>query len=262
MKPLDYALEAISSGFKVVPVHYPKGQYECSCNRGASCSSIGKHPMPPRWVDIATNDPTTVVAWWHKYKVANIGIVTGAVSGIVVLDIDPRHGGEEALDELQAKYGKLPETPMVITGSGGSHYYFRHPGGTVKNSAGAIGRGIDIRGDGGFVVGAGSRHAGGGTYDWEASSGLDIPFAQMPTWLLELSVKPVYSVNQNIQSGDVIEGGRNVFLCSLAGAMRRRGCGYKPIFAALWFSNAEMCHPPLDRAEIESIAKSIMRYEK
>ncbi|MGD8616372.1 MAG: bifunctional DNA primase/polymerase, partial [Gammaproteobacteria bacterium] len=92
-----------------------------------------------------------VDAWFGAQPDANVGIVTGAVSGLLVLDVDPRHGGEESLQRLQAEHGALPPTPEVITGGGGRHLYFAHPGGSVRNRV-ALMPGIDVRGDGGLVV--------------------------------------------------------------------------------------------------------------
>lgn len=261
---LDNALSLASFGLSIVPVHHPVKHGEitaCSCSKGACCSSIGKHPLPTNWGAVATKEPESLKAWWRTIKKANTGVVTGQPSGIIVVDIDPRHGGDESLDNLQVKHGKLPDTAMVITGSGGSHIYFKHPGQIVKNSAGAIGAGIDIRGDGGFVVGPGSLHASGGYYEWEASSEpADVGFAEMPEWLKTLVyAKPASSPIQT-NNGDVVAGGRNVWLTSLAGSLRCKGCGYRAIAAAVWHANIEHCNPPLSKEECRDIANSMMRY--
>ena len=87
-------------------------------------------------------------------------------SGLVVLDVDVDKGGEESLRELEAEHGELPTTTIAVTGSGGMHYFFRHPGVEMRNSAGKLGAGLDVRGDGGYVVAAPSNHASGGHYDW------------------------------------------------------------------------------------------------
>lgn len=263
--PKENAMELISLGLKVVPVHTPvskDGVISCTCKAGAGCKSIGKHPIPFKWVEAASKEADSVKAWWRTFQKANLGVVAGQSSGVVVVDIDPRHGGNDSLDDLQVKMGKLPDTATVITGSGGQHIYFKHPGGIVKNSAGALGVGIDVRGDGGFVVGPGSLHSSGGFYEWEASSEpLDVGFAVMPQWLQKLVYEPPRVKTSPIESdGVVIEGGRNVWLTSLAGAVRRKGCGYKPVFAAIWFANLESCNPPLEKEECEKIANSILRY--
>ncbi len=265
--PKENAMELISLGLKVVPVHTPinkDGVISCTCKAGAGCKSIGKHPIPFKWGEAASNEPDSIKAWWRTFQKANLGVVAGQASGVVVVDVDPRHGGNDSLDDLQVKMGKLPDTATVITGSGGLHIYFKHPGGVVKNSAGALGAGIDVRGDGGFVVGPGSLHSSGGFYEWEASSEpLDVGFAVMPPWLQKLIYEPPRTKTSPIENnGSVIEGGRNVWLTSLAGAVRRKGCGYKPVFAAIWYANLESCNPPLEKEECEKIAHSILRYEQ
>jgi hypothetical protein len=112
---------------------------------------------------------------------------TGAASGLVVVDVDPAHGGDAALERLIAQHGSLPQTLTVLTGSGGRHFYFSHPGRTVRNSAGTMGAGLDIRGDGGYVVAPPSRHITGGVYQWADSGCL----AALPSWLEQPRPQPV-----------------------------------------------------------------------
>jgi hypothetical protein len=93
-----------------------------------------------------------VLTWWQRWPEANVGIGTGREAGIVVLDVDVQHGGGGTLAELVKKNGDLPDAPQVLTGGGGKHVYFAHPGGEVRNSAGKLGLGLDIRADGGYVI--------------------------------------------------------------------------------------------------------------
>ena len=113
---------------------------------------------------------------------ANIGIMRGAEWGLVVLDVDPRHGGDEALRDIEQEHGALPPTPATLTGGGGTHYLFEHPGEEVRNMADLLDRGgLDLRGDGGFIIAPGSRHVSGGEYLWEASAHPDdVPLAPLP----------------------------------------------------------------------------------
>ncbi|NIT04147.1 hypothetical protein GTO10_04460, partial [Candidatus Saccharibacteria bacterium] len=114
-----------------------------------------KIPLTEHGCKDATSNERTIVAWGEKWPDANIGVATGQASGIVVLDVDKRHGGDDSLFELEQKHGELPKTVEVITGGGGRHIYFKYPSGdvTVKNAAGLAGiAGLDIRGDGGYVV--------------------------------------------------------------------------------------------------------------
>jgi hypothetical protein len=257
---VDLAIGMLSYGFSLVPVHKPINKV-CTCGR-LDCPSPAKHPIPARWQELASKQPDSIKAWWKAFKSPNSGVVTGKASGVVVLDIDPRHGGMDTLDDLQVKHGRLPETATVETGSGGFHYYFKDPSG-LRNSVNVGGQGVDFRGDNGFVVGPGSEHASGGTYDWYDEQTPDsVGFAQLPKWLYDLVYKPPVSRVQNgtLGSTRVSEGGRNVWLTGLAGAIRNRGCGYKVILAALIEANLECCHPPLNDLEITLISKSISKY--
>ena len=108
-----------------------------------------------------------------------------------MLDIDTKSGGAESLDDLEMLNGRLPHTIEVITGSGGRHVYFKHPGIDLRNSAGRVGAGLDIRGDGGYVVAPPSLHPSGNNYCWEISSHPDdTPLADMPKWLLDRVAEP------------------------------------------------------------------------
>jgi len=151
-------------GWLVLPCHSPAGT-GCSCGR-AKCSSPGKHPRTRRGLHDASSDPGTVADWWRRWPDANVGVRTGAVSGLVVVDIDPAHGGLNSIRRLHAEH-RLPDGLRVRTGSGGWHLYFAHPGFDVHNSAGTVlGDGVDVRGDGGYVIAPPSRHITGGTYSW------------------------------------------------------------------------------------------------
>ncbi len=106
-----------------------------------------------------------VCDWFRTCPDAGIGIVTGAVSGLVVLDVDVRHGGDAALQRLEREHGRLPTTLECRTGGGGHHLYFAHPGRLVRNKVG-LAAGIDLRADGGYVVAPPSLHASGLRYVW------------------------------------------------------------------------------------------------
>lgn len=145
---------------------------------GGPVNSPGKQPILPDWPERASTDPAVIAGWWDTWSDANVGVVTGARSGLVVLDIDPRNGGHESLAKLEERVGVLPGTAMVITGSDGLHKYYRHPGPgvKVKSVSKAFGRefpGIDVKGDGGQVVAPPSIHPDGPRYRWSGDvSGL------------------------------------------------------------------------------------------
>ena len=222
----------------------------------------GKIPLVPHGCLDATADFLDVSYWFHQqFPDANIGVATGAESGLVVLDVDAGHGGFESLSEMVARYKTMPRTPEVVTGGGGAHFYFKHPGGTVGNKTG-VGRypGLDIRGDGGYVIAPPSGHASGAKYEWSVEAHIDgLPLGEVPHWLLKLceerrSPRPV--------AGDPIsDGRRNDTLCQIAGSMRRWGLSSAAIYAALAVHNEEICTPPLPDDEVYRIAESIVRYE-
>ncbi len=131
----------------------------------------------------ATMDAGKITTWWTEYPDANVGIACG--NGLVVLDIDAAHGGDGSLIDLESEHGKLPDTPMVLTGGGGKHYYYT--GSTAKNKVGLY-PGIDVRGEGGYVVAPPSIHPNGKPYEWEVSSRLmgdnSVKMAPAPSWMV------------------------------------------------------------------------------
>jgi hypothetical protein len=141
LRPLGFALCYQARGFAVLPL------------REAS-----KLPASPHGLKDASTDVDQLVSWWLECPTFNVGIRTGAVSGIAVLDVDPE--GDASLAELPP----LPHTWSSITPRG-RHFYFRHPGREVRNSAGKLGPGLDVRGDGGYVV-APPSIVGGIEYRW------------------------------------------------------------------------------------------------
>ena len=177
------ALRCARRGWHVLPL-YAVYDGRCECSAGQSCPHPGKHPRTLNGVKDATTDPTVIKAWFNKWPDANLGIATGRASGFFAVDVDG-DVGKESLKELQAEHGRLPKTVTVQTGKG-RHRYFRCDGARVGNSAGRLGKGIDIRGEGGYVVAAGSVHASGATYRFVDGRGLDeIAVAPAPKWLLD-----------------------------------------------------------------------------
>lgn len=251
---LSSALAYAERGWAVIPLHTPKG-IGCSCNR-SDCKSIGKHPRTKRGLKDASIDEITIRRWWGMWPDANIGIVTGAVSGIVGIDVDPRHGGEDTVRELG---DRLPSnTPWVTTGSGGLHILYRHPGGHVPcDASGKLGPGIDVRGDGGYLVAAPSLHQSGMRYAWEQP--YTTPLADLPSWIKpKLSGPKPRTAPSVVDTGEVVrEGGRHHFLLRHAGRLRRQGLSPAAIEAALQVVNLERCDPPQTEAEVARIAHDI-----
>lgn len=188
---LGHALAYAEIGWHVFPLHHPRvGASRTSCSCGdAECENPGKHPRTISGFKDATTEPDQIRSWWASWPNANIGIATGAVSGIVVLDVDAGKGGNESLAAAMDEHGEIPETVDSETGGGGAHIVFAHPKRPIKNSVGHRGwlgyAGLDIRGDGGYIVAPPSLHASTRRYAWKDRSS---PFlAQtccMPEWLL------------------------------------------------------------------------------
>jgi len=153
------------------------------------CEPAGKRPLTDHGLKDATTDPEQLRAWWAHWPDANVAIVTGAISGLVVIDVDADKDGEATLELLEALHGQLPETVRAITGGDGWHYLFAHPGGEIRNTAGRLGRGVDTRGDGGYIIAAPSLHASGQRYEWVTEP--TDPLAALPTWILDDLARPV-----------------------------------------------------------------------
>jgi hypothetical protein len=127
----------------------------------------GKEPVTERGFHDASQDSATAVEIWSRRPTWNVGVATGAVSGLVVIDVDP--GGDETIQALKRSLGPLPPTLVALTPRG-AHAYFRHPGVEVRCSAGRLGHGVDVRADGGYVVAPPSRiHAA--VYRWRLPAG-------------------------------------------------------------------------------------------
>lgn len=177
--PLQAAIALTDLGWPVFPIHEPDPSQPggCSC-RSRECGSPGKHPRVPRGLHEATRAFEILDHWWLRWPTAGIGVATGLASGIFVLDEDGRQGAE-SLAELPP----LPETVEATTGRG-SHVYLRMPDIDIRNSAGKIAPGLDIRGTGGYVIAPPSRHPSGCRYEWVRDP-FDHDLADAPRWLLE-----------------------------------------------------------------------------
>ncbi len=182
-----------------------------------------------------------------------VGVVTGPLSGVLVLDAD----GPEGEAELK-KHGH-PVTPMARSQGGGLHLYFKHPEHHVGTGI-RVAPGLDVKAAGGFVVAPPSVGPSGRPYAWIVSPE-DADLAEPPEWLMALLERerpkgPAGPVGERIP-----EGRRNKDLASIAGTMRRRGMGEAEILAALQVTNEQRCQPPLEAEEVAKIAASLARYE-
>lgn len=221
----------------------------------------GKEPATPHGCRDATADRAAIRAWWTRAPDANIGIACGP-SHLVVVDLDRDKGGPDAWAGLRKRLGFDDATVTCLTGGGGVHLYFQAPDGvTVRNSAGKLGEGIDVRAEGGYVVAPPSVHPNGSAYAWEVSAHPDdrAP-APLPAALLPLLAPTAPTAPTAVGGDGIPEGRRNATLTSLAGSMRRQGAGEEAIRAALEEVNRAQCRPPLHAREVARIARSVARY--
>jgi putative DNA primase/helicase len=218
------------------------------------CKVRGKQPLTKHGCRDASKDLKAISDWWNRYPDANIGIATGSVSGVVVLDVDTKASGRETLAVLEDEHGHLPDAPTVLTGGGGLHIYFRDPGG-LRNSAGMLGQGLDFRADGGYVIAEPSIHPNGNEYRWEISSSIrDVALPEIPRWLLDrinAPTKPHFEMPARVG-----EGKRNETLFRIGRSLKARGVAEAEILAELQSANGQRCDPPLDGSEIAQIAHS------
>lgn len=189
---LQSALDAAGRGFRVVPLHAVGADGACSCS--PACSKAGKHPRVMTWLDLATTDTAAIERWWTLWPDANVGIATGRSSGIVVIDVDPRNGGDVALRVIHDEF-ELPLTLTAETGGGGRHLYFAYPGELLVRDLPALapwkGQGIDIQGEKKLVVAPGSRHASGNSYRWMTDDTVaDLPGALLARLPRDHRVRP------------------------------------------------------------------------
>jgi len=271
---LAAALWHAGRGYPVFPLHWIDETGRCTCRAGAECGKAGKHPRIANGHKGATTDPGQIRRWWSRWPTANIGIPTGERSGLLVLDIDEH--GFTSLEALEEEHGPLPETLTVRTGGGGMHVYLKYPPGEaceVRNSAGRVGAGLDVRGEGGYAVAPPSR-TDKGPYAF-----LDrFPRADPPEWLLEAARGPDMAATDEagpdtggaggLDAGElepIPKGERGDTLFRIGCSLRARGCEYARILAELERINRARCSPPIgahpddtDARELEKIAESVV----
>lgn len=254
------ALAYLARGWPVFPVCRPIR--EGRCVQHGACPNAGKVPLV-KWERYQTALPTVadVTGWWTRDRTANIGMATGALSGIVVLDCDSSEARQLAMEQ------GVPPTRAVWTGKpGGIHYHLAHPGFPVSNFARKR-PGLDFRGDGGYVLLPPSHHARGADYRWVDSA--ESCIATAPDWLLDLIHAPT---NGNVPSADhepldlglllagAPEGQRDDLLWRYA--CKLRGENVPLAFADLFVRQAaRTCRPPFDEAvAAEKVARAYREY--
>lgn len=229
----------------------------CTCKDGAKCETPGKHPIE-EWTEVRTTNTGKIHDWIDRHGRCNWGGATGKVSGVFAVDIDPRHNGVETFDALEKEYGKIPDTRIHKTGGGGVHLIFSIPRGmTIKN--GSIGPGVDIKGEGGYIVLPPSRHISGGQYEVLN----DVPPAEPPEWLIWLIQGKTLTEKsqQGFKMPDAIPAGeRTTTLFKAARSMRAKGFSEPAVKAAIEIENQLRCeHPPVPDGKLQNIVRDASR---
>ena len=228
-------------------------------------SATTKKPLTPHGCTDAKKDIGAIRSWWKKWPDAGIGIATGAVSGLVVidLDVDENKGidGRISMREWERDHGELPETVMAITGRGGSHLYYSYNGTDIKNRAGIL-EGIDVRGEGGYVIAPPSVHPNGTEYQWEypPEEYAVAPLDDLVQEFLTIGRKQAherFTVPERIQAGQ-----RNETLYKLACSLQSQGLPDEAIEQAVNKVNETNCDEPLDAREIATILSSALTKKK
>ena len=215
-----------------------------------------KRPATENGCKAATTDSRQIETWWSRWPNANIGIATGSVSGglvVIDLDVDKDKGinGYESLAIWQKENGELPETWTSITGRGGYHYIYID-GATNRNRAGLY-DGIDIRGEGGYIVAPPSIHPNGRQYEWEQGPG-DCEIAKADNRVMNFLMGPVPEnwEKQSFQEPEMIPAGeRTSTMIRLIGSLKAKGLDDEAIKAAARAENAKKWVPPLTDQELE-----------
>ncbi len=183
MQPLDLALQYVADGWKVFPCRSAAEEYS-DPHTGEIITLGEKTPLTSNGFKGATRYRRIIERWWSDWPDAAIGLPTGSAIGFFALDIDNKPGGAngfEWLAEMEAEHGPLPQTARVTSPNGGLHIYFKYVVGT--RNRGALGAGVDIRSEGGYVLAAGSVMHDGRAYKWVDDTR---EIADAPAWLLDL----------------------------------------------------------------------------
>lgn len=276
------ALGYARNGFPVMPLWWPEqlasGEIVCACWKGKACDkSPGKHPlthwrgvaMAPRGKDDATDDTGVIKTWWRLCPQANLGVAIP--EGIVVLDFDPKHGGE--LSDFETEHGELPPSWRVQTGSGGWHCYFKLPDGVTITAErfnpqtegnGQSFPGVDILVCGCYVVAPPSSHVSGRAYAFDVDHHpADVALAEIPAAILDRlkSRKPEPARPSRDWTFQIVSEYRDAAAARVAGKLLAHGLEFDMARTLLVAWNRTYCQPPLSHHELKQIFERVVRAE-
>ena len=247
---MQAALEYAKQGFAVFPL-----------------APHDKYPICAGGCKSATVDPKQIGQWWRANPDANIGLAMGEKSGglfAIDLDVDENKGidGFDSLRNWQRANKELPETANTITGRGGYHLLYKSTM-PVKNRV-ALLPGVDVRGEGGYIVVPPSIHPNGNQYQWEQTIE-DFGIAETNEVINRLLATgtsadyttPTFSIPSTIGKGQ-----RNDVLYRMACSMQAKGASDNAILAAIEAENSARCIPPLEDDEVQRIVDSALKWNK
>lgn len=230
---LNAALKYLSRNWSIIPI-----------------SPSSKKPCLESWLEYQKRLPTIkeVTDWWTKWPWANIGLVTGKLSGVSVIDVDPRHGGTS---------DNLTDTIKSRTGGGGFHHFYLYN--PSVHSQNGVKDGIDLKSDGGYVILPPSVHASGNQYIWITPPFVN-EFQEMPQWIIDLQGTNKNSTNLDWKSilGQT-EGARDINLYRAACSLLARGIPSKMVYQFLLFINSTF-QPPLATKEVNQKFESAVNF--
>lgn len=227
--------------------------------------SSTKKPLTPHGCKDAKKDPGAIQAWWKRYPNASIGIATGSASNLIVVDEDVNDNtgvdGRISIRLWEKEHGPLPETVQAITGRGGSHLYYHYEGNDIGNRT-AIIEGVDIRGEGGYVIAPPSLHPNGANYEWEMDP-CETPIAEVDETLKEFLATGAKMPGTQFRVPERIEAGaRNDTLYKMACSLQSQGYSDDGILAMVMAENMSSCVEPLPDDEIIRIVNSALKHKK
>lgn len=246
-------------GLRIFPVHGVR-EGVCTCSLGPACQNTGKHPVHQGWMDEATTEENVWGEWCTELEGYNIGVACG--QGITVIDIDPRNGGDDAIDDWYRWHDPdlLPRTLAIRTGGGGLHLIYRTVG-TVRSTKWL--QGIDVQSEGKLVVAAGSLHASGFYYVPEDPG---VPIAVLPEEFVakELS-KASGGRSERVDLGGLLdgvaEGSRNQTLFDAAWQLRWDKKLDEATCTTVIVAAARASTPPYPEQSARDVVKRVYGYE-
>src|SRR6267142_5482964 len=231
---LKIALDYVNHGWSIIPIVPDQ-----------------KIPLIKSWLEFQKRQPTKdeVTKWFTEWPDANIAIIVGKISGLVVIDIDDPIEGEKSFRQY---FGNV--TTLTVKTPRGIHYYFKHPGDKPINNSIRAAPGLDVKADGGYVL-APPSIISNIKYKWIKNNIVDLP---QQTLTLDAQTKQKVDLTDD---GDILKGGRNNTITRRAGKLLAKGHSPEETLVMCQAFNVAYCKPPLPEFEVRSIVESISARE-